>query len=679
MSIYRAAIVILMLLSLSAPVRAQSPRYNATLTNNQLTVVDTQAHRTLVSPNSQTVLNSTSLPYTANIVSQPEGFDLVITITNPTGATKPLGCISLPGYRFGRVITAYNFRHAADRFTIDNHDTQYWGDGFRWPSATYSPVFVFGDSATTVGVSLLYDFSDYLHEAELQLTSPGGVYVRSGRNWELVMKLMGTLAPGQQHTYTVAVRFTDNQSDWLRTLAPYRDFFARTYGSVRYQRDARPICGYVIGDDPDRCPPGNPYCYGLGNADRPDLVGWGPMAAKFKAQEAKGYHRLMVWNPTGNFKVHKDLNFPFQFMTQMNAMPPARQTLDQLRSIPSPTFDMGYWWGNSCRVMRTWDPPTAENLDPANPDHVARAYAELDMAVGLGATTIGLDAFAYNGPVKAYPWLKMLRQRAPNVRFLVEGTYADIFHVLGPAWLYSDQATTSPILADFFVPGHETWAGVFNGDLNHRLHRVPTLADQRSEIARVTQLGYIAVGMDAEVLDRPYAAVESWRTTVPADLQAGTPSNSSPSTGTTGGSTGGGSPQPGVVGPPQTAAPGGGIGGGGAGGGGAAAGGGGGSGGLGFMNPSPSSLGGGGGTSVVTVTGSGSSGGATTTVTNPGGQRISSPAFSRAEIEAAIERAKPKALTDLSPQPIPPKPDAKSETKADPKPAKVPDPAPPKS
>lgn len=514
---------------------AQSPptgqRYQVAITDGQVVLRDTQTERDIIRPNGQPLVHQTPLPWSAELTPQPDGFDLTIVITNSISESRPLGWISLGGVRFGRVVRTFDLRWDARPYTVDHNNNNYFGPRLHWPSQQYSPVFVFGDEQTTIGVSLLYPFPEYRHEVGFQLISPGGIYNVSGRNWQLDMPLVGQLGPGQSRRYVLAVRILEGRQDeWIRVLKPYRDYFRSQYGSVRYTRDPRPVLGVFIGTTPTE---NNPFGYGLPDSLRPDLVGWGPVAAMWRrdARHA-GFSRFMLWVPTGMFGRHWHWNFPFQFMTPMNQRPHQAASLDHLRSLASDGFQMGYWWGHCTEVMREWDDGRVEPLDPNNPEHVRLAFDELDMAVSLGATLIGLDAFGENGSVNAFAWLPRLQERAPNVKFVVEGGHADIYHLLAPGWVDAHRVQGPHRLADFLLPGHEIWAGIHLVVLRDQLGRWPTESDIRAEMSRLAALGYVAVPTTVVMLDHPYLAAESWRATVPPDLWE---------TGGSGSGTGGGS------------------------------------------------------------------------------------------------------------------------------------------
>ena len=461
-SMRRTSIILcglLTLLAAAGPVAAQTGRFQASFRHDQVTVVDTTTNHVVIGPNGRSLSYGTSLRPRIEFVPQTDGFDLNFTFTNTGNQPAPLGYLTVPGLRFGRSVSYRDFLHQSDLATADHQGRDYMGTIFQYPSLSYSPVFVVGDGSATVGVSLMYPILEYKHPVEVRLISPGGELALPTRNWEVYFWMPGEVPAGATRRYSVAVRLTADASQWIRTLVPYRDYFKRTYGDARYTRDSRPVSGVTISD---------PACQTAANTHgfcgpwRPDTGGWGTVAPRLRGREALGFSRMMLWNPTGFFRDHPDLNFPFQFMTAMNSFPAMRGSLGVLRAVAGPNLEVGYWWGHSQLVMDGWDNGSATVLDPHNPEHVRMAMAELDMAVSLNATTIGLDAFIGMPDWEAVDWLLALRARAPNVKFVIERDFSapDILHVLSPTWINGRDLRTGHILADFFIPGHESWFGL---------------------------------------------------------------------------------------------------------------------------------------------------------------------------------------------------------------------------
>lgn len=498
-------------------------RYRVSLQDNMITMTDRSTGRDLIRPNRRKVVHNTALDHTVRLVPHPTGFDLVINYTNRTSARTQLGAITIPGIRIGRVATYRDLRADAKTVSVDHQNRNYAGPGHNYPTHLYSPVYVVGDDTFMLGISLLYPVLELDHEATFMLTSPGSPFSDSGRNWEVDIWLRDDLDPGETREYTVAVRATDDPSEWIRTLVPYRDYFRSLYGGVQYDADRRPVSGIPMAD-PGAFREDNPLGFAWPENWRPDRRGWGPVLEYVRLRPQRRYQRTMLWAPSGLFRMNQQHNFPFQFTSHMLEYPRMRESLGEFRRVSQAGIELGLWWGQSTYIMREWDTPHREPLDPDNPEHVELALRELDLAVNeLGATVIGLDAFGLEmSPADSYEWLRTMQRRHPHVKFITEASHADIYHAIAPTYAFvpfQSEIQTPKVMADFLLPGHETWASVSFFSMAHELGRPPTDAEKKAEIERITSMGYIAVVFDDYTLNRDYLAAKSWEFTIPPDLR----------------------------------------------------------------------------------------------------------------------------------------------------------------
>lgn len=470
----------------------------------RLEVRDRSRGRAVVSPSDTSPITGTTLATVIEMTPVVGGFDLKVTYTNPGQRAEPLGSILVPGVLFGQVVNHFDFRHEARRFTFDRGERFLATGGLKYPGDLYSPVMVFSNAEYTLGLSLLYPVVEYDHAISTHLWSTANGRPQAERPWTAEFRLEGSLAPGATRSYTVAARMARASEPWVTTLTPYRDYFRSVYGNVRYTRDPRPVMA-VFASYQELTSQQNPRGF-VPAIDRPriDQSGWGPWADwMVNEAQADGIERVMVWCPSGTFRTNKELNFPFQFLTPLRGIPAANESLNQLRLLPSRGLQMGYWWGRSQQVMRGWDNGQQELFNPDNPEHVQLAFAELDMAASLGATTVGLDAYVYLGPRASFRWLEQMRRRAPNIKFVTELSAPDILHVLGPTYFYSDLLNDRPMLADLVLPGHETWAQVKPSS--------NTLIATHREIQRVAALGFVPIISGAPSMPSGSSAIESWR------------------------------------------------------------------------------------------------------------------------------------------------------------------------
>ena len=491
--------------------------------NGFVTLRDSVRARDVITPNKRPLVQS-ACDHTVEIHPIDGGFNLDVVFTNNTGSTAAIGNIIIGGYRLETRLASRDFRGDSRVEYFDSHGTMpHFPPAYTYPDNLYSPVMVFGDSSYTFGVSVLYPMLEYKHSVQLALVVPGGAYKSTGFNWETHVRLKGEIEPGETRSYTVAVRLTDHPDNWLATLVPYRDYFQALYGPIEYERDPRPIrgiaCaqGHLTSDQ-------NPFGFAQPPERRPDLVGYGPFADRLVTEARNDrYNRMVLWAVSGLYREHQEWNFPPQFMSHIDEVPTLRVSADALTNMASDSLEIGYWWGNSARRADYWDAPELELIDINNPAHVQEAFAQLDSAVRRGATIIGLDAFIRMPAWDAHVWLGRMQRRYPQVTFSVEHTSADVLHHLAPTWLNAYQIETEMILADFIIPGHETWGAIQYNVIEQHLGRELTEVERVIEIRRVAEMGYTPLVFGGVALTgdvERFNAVDTRERTVPAHLRA---------------------------------------------------------------------------------------------------------------------------------------------------------------
>jgi hypothetical protein len=148
---------------------------------------------------------------------------------------------------------------------------------------------------------------------------------------------------------------------------------------------------------------------------------------------------------------------------------------------------------------------------------------------------IGLDAFGHMAIWEQYRWVKELRAQYPQVKFVIEPVAPDVMHTAAASFFLGWQAPegVSPerfykirnphYLADFLVPGHESWAQ-FRYDVIRRLPGGATTPERIQQDAEfLARHGFTPVMPVSIVLTDPVraSAVPSWKLTVPAHLMSG--------------------------------------------------------------------------------------------------------------------------------------------------------------
>ncbi|MGQ0627710.1 MAG: immunoglobulin domain-containing protein, partial [Phycisphaerales bacterium] len=529
----------------------------------QITSVDANSGRVLISPNAVSNWGPTwvpiyeSLPPQRTLIERPDGFDIVYSFHNTGTTPRSVGSFYLPGIRFGQVVQMRDFLTDGKVRVLDHQNQNYFGGGNVYPGSWYSPAMVVSDGDYTIGVSLQFPLLDYKHHTFIRMESPGGASLVGGRNWMVrfdvnpttnvdwmpLFSWDGEIPPGGRRTYTMTVRVQrsaagQHPQSWLRTLNPYREYFQCTYGAgPQYTRDPRPVLGQSLAFESE-LGPSNTLGFAYSNL-RPDVNGWGPWRTLLDLRANQGWNRITLWAPTGLFNVHRNRNFPFLFTSHWQNVPAIRDSLSQLAGFAGPSGNptgqrrLGLWWGRAAEVMNTWDPAVSYLLDPARPDHRAAAVREMNGAVAVNATDIGLDTFIALPQWKGYGWLNQLRATYPGAKFIVEPMPSDLLHTLGAGFMIATRpaneqwlAATNPhYLADFLVPGHETWGSILHVEPSEfGLPPGSALSDanMRTLYSRVAGWGYVPQTYTPAPLTAPLAqwnAAQTWTTTVPLDLQ----------------------------------------------------------------------------------------------------------------------------------------------------------------
>lgn len=474
--------------------------------NTGVRFTDSSNSRTLISPNGFSLVSDTAARTTISVTNQPGGFDLVVTYTNVGSTPTPLGQINIGGIRFGQSIQYHDFSHDCKIRTFDHGGQTRSFTQKEYPYDSYSPATVISDGEYTIGMSLNYPLAEYNHRIDMMVQSPVRTSVDNGRNWMVSFRLWGDIPAGQTRTYTVPVRVAKGTQHWLETLKPYREYFNSLYGSVQYQRDPHPVRGFHIA-----------YLEFLSNTSQrgfynsnmdPSVHGYGPWANYIRTNSvANGFERVMIWAPTGLYYTHREDNYPTLFMTGADNIPIMRDSQHLLRSIADTGIKVGYWWGFSQYICPGgWDSGHTM-IDVDNPAHLAQAWREIDRAVSLGATSIGLDAFLLMQPAPALRYLRMLRERYPNVKFTSEVSLADVYHVYAPTFLFGNQVETPHYLADFLLPGQETW--VICGYDAPRPGETANQALTR-EMSRIADMGYVPLVNTNIPVTPDLLAAEGW-------------------------------------------------------------------------------------------------------------------------------------------------------------------------
>lgn len=521
----------------SDPVPAGSPpvsalagpvRYQASMPQGGLRLVQTSDNRVILDERAMQSISHTSLRPAIAFVQQPDGADITFTYVNNTGQAQPLGRINFAGIRMDDVVDFWDVRHVAAMVRVDrNHNPTSFAPDY--PGDAYSPVMVIQDSRNILGFQIMYPCVQYDLGVRMRFFNNQRWSGDGGPNWAATFELMGSIPAGQTRVFQVAVRCQPKTEHWLKTLLPYRDYFWSLYGrGPTYVRDPRPVTAVVLSQQRD-INPDNPRGYSFPNR-RPDIHGFRPWAREIvRRQTELGYNRAMVWAMSGQFDRARARNYPANAISPIMDIPAARDSRMEMANVASPTLSVGYYIGYAQKVERWWDiPGPFEDLDPTNPDQLGVAMKEHDMVVELNGTMVGLDAFETTRPYHAYAYLALLRDRYPNIKYIAELSPPDIIHTLAGSFLFDMDVQTPHVLADFLIPGHETWLCAWGQQVTKQLGRKPTINEWKNIYRQYAAMGYTVLDLETVPIDPTMNAAEGWVTNIPAELRAQPPLTPSP-------------------------------------------------------------------------------------------------------------------------------------------------------
>ena len=467
------------------------------------------------------MVGDTTLVPRRDVTLVADGIDIKLTYTNTTSAPLPVGVIQVSDIRLADRVEILDARHGIEHFDVfDRNVTPLKVNNNGWPGDLYSPVAVLRDEKYTVGVSLQYPALEYRHGVDFRVGDGTRWYGDGGPFWHVRIDVPATVPPGQSRIYTLSVRVAPRTDSWLKTLVPYRDYFQATYGGVRYERDARPVTAAIIAFE-ENASPGNNRGFAFPNL-RPDLNGWRPWAREVTARRSLGYQRSLIWAAAGIYSQNGFKNYPSNSISPMDDIPMMRNSKSELANAASPSMQVGYWLGYSTCFETAWDSPTPQRLITlGNAEQEGYFFKELDFAASLNAGLIGLDAFTSNDPYFIYTWMTKLRQRQPNIKFISELSPPDIIHSLAGSFLFEWNVgeNEKPLLADFLLPGHETWVSVWGMALTRELGRRPTMAEFVRSYQRYSDSGYTVLDVNAVPLPPTITAARTWETAIPAELR----------------------------------------------------------------------------------------------------------------------------------------------------------------
>jgi hypothetical protein len=453
---------------------------------------------------------------TAQVQSVPGGLRVVLAYDNSTGLRRELASVALPAFQLGTAVRVQDTRDLGCTVELTPTSPVWRGT---YPGILYAPACILRNDTIAVGVSVEYPVMTYRHDIRLRCTAStdGKWVVELGMENSTAhcgfsyLHNRPSLEPGEHREYVVNI-LTTNSANWVETLAPYRTYFRSQYGEVQYVRDLRPVFGVAL-SQLESMSDANPNGWVTSQVGNPEIDGFVVAGNYLESRFGDCSNRLMVWAPTG-YSSNPKANYPFQFasrwtsnaatsLSAQNNVPAA------LRAIAATTGrTLGLWWGHAANPSYVWGEDPVRALRWSDPVMRDVWMSELEAAVGSGATEIGLDAFVHEiSPVwELAAYLKAAKLRFPQVKFCTEYRSSDLLHVMSATW--TDCYRSAPLfnlpnivarerflIADYLVPGHETWVGMqFNLSNDPKLWGNGSSREaQRAAVANIFALGYVPV------------------------------------------------------------------------------------------------------------------------------------------------------------------------------------------
>jgi len=385
------------------------------------------------------------------------GVDMTYTISNPTAAMQAMPTLQIGGLNLGDTIEYLDHRTGCQWETLDASGGQaVWSPTAPYPQSLYSPVIIARDRSVALGLSLDYPLMRYEHQIRTYIGRGTGV---NGSTWTAKFYLDGELAPSESRDYVVNLRYT-NHDDWIHTIAPYKEAFAR-HGGVRYQQDLRPVWGMAVSDtlliNRD-----NPRGF---RGTRADLNGWQPdVDYILDFVVPAGFERVMVWAASGMYDQNRQNNYPPQFMVEWTG--PMLDTASQWTRFQDAGVELLFWWGRSGQYADRWNDDTLDKFVPTSPTEGRMMLDQWRTALRRGATGLGLDAFTQMDGWQNIPWIAALRELKPDATLVAEPASFDLLNLHVPTTLYATDLDAGPhYLADYLIPGREMWVLPRNGPI----------------------------------------------------------------------------------------------------------------------------------------------------------------------------------------------------------------------
>jgi len=484
-----------------------------------------------------------------SISTKTDGYDFTITYSNDgpindgSGNSRQyygdprqrIGSLFFDGFMAGKVFSVIN--NFADSSAIEcnafygNHT----GSNRYYPFDKFSPTENIIGQTYALGISVKYDHISTKKNIKTNVSSLNSTvatkikWLSDSQSDSNNFANADCLQFGESFQVTISIRITRDIRNWVRTLSPYKTYFAQNYGGVKFMKDPRPILFIT----PTSSTQISPFYYidyqGSGNQS-PSWYGWAWWGNVIKNNyKTLGYERQIMSNLSGLYDTSNLNNNPFFSVSPLvdsyGEFPHSSITnhllyqgtsymiRDAIQEVPV----FGVLQGHGTSLHKKWNPDERKDIYKAsqfltyNNGSVLDGFSnEWDLInYYLKSNLIGLDSYSSglennDDTVKLFDYL---RSSYAGCKIVTRTSPDDIGCVNSVGFLSSINSNI-PIsgpncIADFILPGNEM---IVTADMSGVLDAFPSSSINyihiRNKLAAFARWGYVAGGTEINETER---------------------------------------------------------------------------------------------------------------------------------------------------------------------------------
>jgi hypothetical protein len=446
-----------------------------------------------------------------SVDNKTDGYDVTITLINdgPGSQTygdlrQRIGTLWFDGIFIGRKFAHTNDTVATSIIEGDTWLSNYNGSPEIYPFDKFSPCVNFIGATYGVGISVLHDFSESKRTIEFVKNSQGdkayslNAFIRFNPLSQadtLEQSNRDCIKPGESLVLKIAFRVTRDYKNWYKTLKPYKEYFANTFGPVQYKSDPRPL--YPI--TPASGFNGEPLNfanYQSPSNQNPARWGWAYWANRLKnLNNTYGYERQIMWCPAGFYWSGNYFNYPMRNVTPylntngefphgnissyydscstyssgncvpqtLNISPLLTSTFYMLRDAVQEIPFFGIYQGYGTVAHMVWNPDGNQVIpikDMTNSEALQALVDELDcQRYYLKTSVVGIDAYAvgFDDLGQCSDYLDFVKNKYPGFSILAEVSPEDVTCTRTSTFqpMYTNSIDGPDVIADYILPGVE--------------------------------------------------------------------------------------------------------------------------------------------------------------------------------------------------------------------------------